>query len=270
MIPFLLAALVSLTLGCQIVQPPDSSRVTLEFLDVGQGDAILIRSPEGRTALVDAGPASILHKLETLDVDSIAIAIASHPHADHIGGMAEVIRSIPVSFYMDNGMPHTTRTYRDLLETLEHSTVTYLQATRRKLKLGSVTIHVLPPPDTGSINNRSIGLLVEFGKFTAILTGDSEVEELNYFLKLGIPRATVLKAAHHGARNGLTPAWLAAVRPQVVIVPVGAGNRYGHPSRWAMAYYSAVAKELYRTDTDGDIVVRGWKDGRYEVVTEGR
>lgn len=265
MTSLLLATLALLTLGAQDSTSRDSSYVELTFLDVGQGDAIVITSPEGKVGLVDAGPTSIAQKLRNYGVDSIDIAIASHPHADHIGGMAEVMRYFPVRFYMDNGVPHTTRTYRNLLRTLQYSNVTYLMPTRRTLELGSVSIHVLPPPESGSSNNRSIGLIVEYGEFTVILTGDSQVEELKYFIQLGVPHATVLKAAHHGARNGVTPAWLSATKPRVVVISVG-GNRYGHPSRWAMRYYQAVAQEIYRTDIHGDITIRGRRDGSYDVT----
>ena len=82
--------------------------VRVTFLDVGQADAILVRSPEGQTALVDAGRGEPLRTLRELEVEQIDLLVATHPHADHIGGMAGVINSIPVRFYMDNGQPHTT------------------------------------------------------------------------------------------------------------------------------------------------------------------
>ncbi len=262
----LVTALASLTIAAQTPAPQDSGYVELIFLDVGQGDAVVIKSPEGKVALIDAGRTSIVHKLDGYGIDSIAIAIASHPHADHIGGMAEIVTAMPLEFYMDNGAPHTTRTYRNLLRTLRASDVTYLAATSRNLGLGSVNIEVLPPPDNlENLNDRSIGLIVEYGEFKAILTGDSQVDELNYFIALGVPDVTVLKAAHHGSRNGVTPAWLAATKPEVVVISAGAGNSYGHPHRWAMRYYQTVAKQIYRTDLHGDVIVRGWKSGKYEV-----
>lgn len=98
-------------------QAADSVQIT--FFDVGQGDAAIIRSPEGKVALIDAGPdADIVTLLERHGVDTIAIAIASHAHADHIGGMEAVLRAFPVGYYLDNGLPHTTATYRNLMRAL--------------------------------------------------------------------------------------------------------------------------------------------------------
>jgi competence protein ComEC len=265
---YLLVA-ATLLAACAARDLPQADKAEIVFLDVGQGDAILIRSPEGKTALVDAGPGDILGALRRHGVDSIDIAIATHPHADHIGGMAAVIRNLPVRYYMDNGVPHTTAAYRRLMEALRASDVTYLEPTRRRISLGGVTLEVLPPPTAARTqNNRSVGLLVEYGEFRALLTGDSEVEELNYFLSLDVPDVTLLKAAHHGARDGVTPAWLNATRPEIVVISSGRGNPYGHPHPWALRYYRAVAKEVYRTDEDGEIVITLWPDGKYVVLTE--
>ena len=241
------------------------------FLDVGQGDAAIIRSPEGKVALVDAGrDLDILPLLRRHDIDSIDIAIASHPHADHIGGMERVIRSLPVRFYMDNGFPHTTATYMNLMRTLQASDVTYLEATARTISLGSVELTVLPPPARGeeNLNNGSIGIVVRYGEFTALLTGDSEVEELNYFLSRGVPDVTLLKAAHHGSRDAVSPAWLSATKPEVVVISCGRGNQYGFPHPWAMRYYGSVASAVYRTDLDGDVAVRIFSDGSYDVSVQ--
>jgi competence protein ComEC len=249
-------------------QLPDDRTARLVFLDVGQGDAIIIQSPEGKVALVDAGPGDgIAEDLRRHGIDSIDVAIATHPHADHIGGMAQVIRSMPVRYYMDNGVPHTTRTYRELMDELRRSDITYLEASARNLELGSVTLRVIPPPVAEGHNDRSIGLVVEFGPFRALMTGDSEVGELNHFLSLGMPDVDVLKAAHHGARDAVSPAWLSATKPEVVVISCGRDNRYGHPDPWALRYYETVARDVFRTDLDGEVIVTIGPDGEYAVVT---
>jgi len=267
LVPFFLVASYS---ACAHQQ--DAREVAeIIFLDVGQGDAAIIRSPEGKVALVDTGrDLDIVQLLHRHDIDSIDIAIASHPHADHIGGMERVIRSLPVRFYMDNGFPHTTATYMNLMRTLQASDVTYLEATARTISLGSVELTVLPPPAWGeeNLNNGSIGLVVRYGEFTALLTGDSEVEELNHFLSRGVPNVTLLKAAHHGSRDAVSPAWLSATRPEVVVISCGRDNQYGYPHPWAMRYYGSVASAIYRTDLDGDVAVRIFSDGSYEVSAQ--
>jgi len=173
---------------------PTDTTLAITFLDVGQGDAVLIRAPEGQTALVDAGPGDILPLLREMGVDGIDLLVATHPDADHIGGMANVIRSLPVRFYMDNGQPHTTATYRRLLAALEaRPDITYLEAVPRTISLGSAEIEVLPllPRATTDTNNRSVALVVRFGSFTALLSGDSEVRQLTHLVGQGVVYGTV-------------------------------------------------------------------------------
>lgn len=243
--------------------------VELIFLDVGQGDAIVVRSPEGKVALIDSGnDPGIVYLLRHHGIDSIDIVIASHPHADHIGGMPAVLASFPVRFYMDNGVPHTTATYRNVLWAVRNSDVTYLEATPRTIELGSIDIHVLPPmPGGDNLNNQSIGLLVEYGEFKALLTGDSEIAELNHFMSLDVSDVTLLKAAHHGSRDAVSPAWLSRTKPEVVVISVGGGNPYGHPHEWAMRYYRAASDATYRTDLHGEVTIQGNVDGTFVVST---
>lgn len=109
--------------------------VEITFLDVGQGDAILIRSPEGQTALIDSGPGiDLISQLTRLGVESLDLVVASHPHADHIGGMRQVLQNIPVRFYMDNGQPHTTRTYSVVMQELRNRPeITYLDGSSARV-----------------------------------------------------------------------------------------------------------------------------------------
>jgi competence protein ComEC len=267
MLPRWLSTLCAiLALGSRGALAQERAHVDLIFLDVGQADAIVVRSPEGKTALIDAGGSSIVHLLAALGIDTIDLAIASHAHADHIGGMAEVLRTFPVRYYMDNGTPHTTTTYQSLMSQLEASDVGYLEATARTISLGSVTLRILPPPAEGDHNNRSVGLVIEFGEFRAVLTGDSEWPELEHFLGGGVPDVTVLKAAHHGSNNGVTPEWLATTRPEIVVISVGAGNPYGHPHLEALGLYLS-AGPVYRTDIHGTIAILATRDGAFEVTT---
>lgn len=264
----LIGLLTALTLLPSLAAAAQDGPVTIQFLDVGQGDAIVIRSPEGRTALVDAGPSSITHLLRMLEVDTIDIAIATHAHLDHIGGMAEVLDRFTVLRYMDNGMAHGTSAYLQLMETVARSGVPYVDATEQTIDLGAATLRVLPPPSDATTQNvASVGLFVEHGGFRALLTGDAEWETIQHWLGAGVPAVTVLKAAHHGARNGVTPAWLVATKPRAVVISVGASNPFGHPDPWALRYYATTGRDIYRTDVHGTVTVRGYSNGRYEVTT---
>ena len=257
-------------LGCGVTAPaPVGESVRVTFLDVGQGDAVLIQSPEGQDALVDAGWSSPLTSLRALGVDELDLLVATHPHADHIGGIEDVINSIPVRFYMDNGQTHTTATYQNLANTLQQQTdITYLIAEPRSISLGSVGIEVLPllPVASTDFNNRSIGLVVRYGEFAAFLSGDSEVEELSFWTQQDVvPDVTVLKAPHHGSDDGFTSEFLEDAEPEVIAISVGS-NTYGHPHTEAMQAYTSTAETVLRTDLDGQITIVGYKDGRYEVV----
>jgi len=248
--------------------------VEVIFLDVGQGDAVVIKAPEGQTALIDAGPGVDLSSaLQSLDVKQLDLVVATHPHADHIGGMWQILQSTPVRFYMDNGQPHTTTTYSSVMQTLRsRPEITYLEAVPRTLQLGSVSIQVLPLPQypSSNLNNHSVGLLVEHGEFRAFLSGDSERPELTHFLQADIvPDVTLLKAPHHGSDDAVSDAFLQIARPEVVVISVGYGNTYGHPSPSALYTYRRYADQVFRTDQHGPVTVSGYEDGTYQVTLGG-
>lgn len=260
-------------LVCLACAPPAAGQerpVEITFLDVGQGDAVVIRSPDGRTAMVDAGPGDPLRHLARLGVESIDLLVASHPHADHIGGMTDVLTARPVRAFMDNGDPHTTETYLRLIGTVERlGAIRYLEATPRTVSLGPLTIEVLPlpPPGVGH-NDRSVGLVLRHGDFSAFLSGDSEEVELSYWLDAGVvPDVTLLKAPHHGSEDGFTFPFLEAARPEVVVVSVGGDNPYGHPRPEALTAFSSVADDVLRTDVAGQVTVLGFRDGTYRILT---
>jgi len=244
----------------------------LRFLDVGQGDAILIRHA-GKTVLVDAGETDgIVAILRGLGVDTIDLAVASHNHDDHIGGLDAVLQAFPVRVYLDNGHPANTRIQLRVLELVRDRGVTYRDAsalTDSVIALGDATLRVIPSPVTGSRvnpNDESVALLVEFAGFRALLTGDSERRELGALLREArIPDVDVLKAPHHGSRTGFMPSWLARARPEVVAISVGAGNTYGLPDEDALAAYGEGGRTVLRTDLDRDIVVTVDGRGCYEV-----
>jgi beta-lactamase superfamily II metal-dependent hydrolase len=241
----------------------------IAFIDVGQGDAVLISSPEGRRALIDAGPsrAGVDAQLRARGIDTLDLVIASHNHADHIGGMEAVLRSRRVRYYLDNGVPHTTATYQRVIAAVAASGAQYLRATARTITLGSVRLRVLPPPGIGGEqNDNSVGILLEYGTFRALFTGDSETGELAYWLaRDSVPRVSLVKAAHHGSWNGTSASWAERTRPSVVVVSVAARNAYGHPSPSALAQWQAVGARIYRTDVHGPITVTVRSDGVFSV-----
>jgi competence protein ComEC len=259
-----------------ITAPPycpltDSLGVLITFFDVGQGDATMLESPGGRRVLIDGGPSSerMAGLLRSRGVTRLELVVASHNHLDHIGGLPTVLRSMAVSNVMANGMPANTSVYGRFQSAVEASGATVLLPTSRTLRLDSLVVRVLPPsPDARSQNNASVGLVVSLGAFRAIFTGDAETEALESWLaRDSIPPVTLLKASHHGSANGLTARWANATRPTVVVFPVGAGNSYGHPATSVLRRWQQSAREIFRTDRDGTVRIRGCRDGSYTTAT---
>lgn len=245
----------------------------LRFLDVGQGDAALIRH-SGSTILVDAGPTNdIAGRLFELGVRDVDLLVVSHPHADHLGGADAVLETFPVRYYMDNGVPHTTRSYERVMDLVERIPVRYLRADRRTIRIGDATLEIIPAPPAlqgdPNLNNQSLAVVLRRGDFVALLTGDAETEAINGWLELdAVPSGvTVLKGGHHGSRNGVTPGLLSRTKPEVVVLSLGEGNSYGHPHEWAMRYYRAGGRRVLRTDESGDILFEVDPDGSYSIGT---
>ncbi len=262
----------SIFAGAEAQEPPPSDSLEVVFLDVGQGDAVLVRS-KGSAMLVDSGPEAPIAALRRLGVEQIDLLVSSHAHADHIGGALDVLSAFPVRFYMDNGVPHTTRTYLRLMQKLDAMPdVVYLSTEPRTIALGEAAVRVLPqPPSSGALashNNQSVALAVTLGKLSVLLTGDAEEERLDDLERRGaLPEdVTVLKASHHGSSNGFTRSFLERVNPEVVVISLGR-NSYGHPHPSAVAAYQARAKGLWRTDENGQVTVMGSPDGGYRVFS---
>jgi len=252
-----------------LVQP-----LELHFLDVGQGDAVLILAPTGQAALYDGGPPgrNLSRMLRERGVERLDLVIASHNHADHIGGLPEVIREFRPRFYMDNGIPHTTQAYRRVLEAVRDVDAQLIEPTARRIGLGEASLQILPPPGRKAWghNDNSIGVIVTYGDFRASLLGDAERAQQEWLLRgqaQHLRPVAVHKASHHGSRNGDIAAMTQRLRPQVVVIGVSDGNQYGHPHAEALSLYAAAGAKVYPTDRHGTVVIRGHRDGRHEVRT---
>lgn len=250
----------------------DPEGILIHFLDIGQGDAALIRAPDGRHVMIDAGPdrGTALRWLRTLGVDSLALIIGSHNHLDHIGGFPAILQAMPVRTAMENGMVTATRIYRDFVYALERRGTTVLEATARTLRVGGLELTVLPPwQQATEQNDASIGVVVRHGAFRALFTGDAELEALAHWTRAAaIPRVQVVKVGHHGSRNATTAALVQAARPALAVISVGAGNTYDHPHPEALALWQAPDRRILRTDLSGTIAVRGCMDGSVHLATQ--
>ncbi|EYB69565.1 metallo-beta-lactamase superfamily hydrolase-like protein [Deinococcus phoenicis] len=252
-----------------------AGQVVIRFLDVGQGDAVLVRSPEGKTLLYDGGrsPSRLAGYLQTYGVDRLDLMIASHADADHIAGLVPAAQQARPRLFINNGLAGTTQTWDRLVTALKDAGTTFQKANNQVIKLGSVKVRVIAPPAGmgDDQNDNSVGVRIEFGDFRALMTGDSEKPETQAWLAERRPEVEgpfqVYKSIHHGAANGDHPAWLAAVRPENVVISVGENN-YGHPTQTALDLYKHNGVRIYRTDRQGTVTFTGSADGTYTVTTD--
>ena len=241
------------------------------FLDVGQGDAALLRSA-GATMLIDGGPRdhedNLLADLEELGVDHLDYMVATHPHEDHIGGLPGVMEQIAVE---ECWMPEDaadTWTYTHFLEALEtHDVAVAVPQPGDTISFGSCTVTVLAPlSGAEEHNNNSLVLRVVCGETAFLFTGDMEDAEERELLGSGADlSADVLKVAHHGSRYTTGMEFLRAVSPEVAVISCGAGNEYGHPHSALLQRLDYLEIKTYRTDQMGTVVIIS--DGRTLSVT---
>jgi beta-lactamase superfamily II metal-dependent hydrolase len=256
--------------------------VVVEVLDVGQGDSILIRSPEGKTALIDAGPTKkgALTALERMGIQRLDLVAISHHHSDHYGGMEEVVRAMKPRYFLASNSHHSTKSYLKLLQTVQSQGVIAIQPTSRprKIELGSVALTIFPqaPEDRAEENNNSIGLRLQYGSFSFLLTGDSEESERRWWLQDHadlVRGGTILKLAHHGSRNGTDARWLAAVRPELAVASMGRNNEFGHPHAETLSLLRHTGIPLLRTDQLGTLAIesngRDWNVVRPALTRRG-
>lgn len=254
------------------------------FLDVGQGDAILISFPDGTAGLVDAGPPTgawfLPEMIRARGIVSLDFVAATHADLDHIGGMEAVLRNLPVHHVYTSGTQSTSPEFQSM------------EATRRELAIpetvlrrgdeitlgGGAGITVLHPTaefvggDIGR-NEASLVLLVEYAGRRILLTGDAEEAAEESMRSAGLlPKVDILKAAHHGARESTGSALLNATEPGIAIISCGVANRYGHPAPEVMQRLTSREVDVWRTDHDGTISLRIDSDGtiRINATRRGR
>lgn len=266
--------LAALSLGIWLIRcawPKPKLRVT--FLDVGQGDSIVLETSDGAVVLVDAGPAGenesdwdagrriVVPYLRRRGIRSIDAVFLTHPHSDHVGGMAAAFSAFPVRMAIDVGIPHPSAQYKAFLKGIKRRKASLITARRgQSLKLGSYTlIQVLNPPEKlfhgtrDDINNNSLVLLVECGWVRMLLAGDIEAQAEAILLE-SVPKVDLLKVSHHGSRFGSTEAFLRLCRPRIAVISVGK-NLFGHPDPRVLDRLALCGARVFRTDKHGAVTV---------------
>jgi len=235
--------------------------LAVHIIDVGQGDAIFVQSPEGKTMLIDGGEKNGMAEryLDSLGVRTIDVVVATHPHLDHIGGLPAIIQKYEVKqVVMPRVTSVTTVIYQQLLETIKAKG---LRVTEGKagliLDLGSLTsVECLAPNGTEykDLNDYSVVLKLSYGNTSFLLTGDAtsvSEKEMLQFHKAKL-KATILKIGHHGSSGSSSTAFMNEVAPTVAVFSVGRGNSFGHPTQTIWERVSA--SHLFRTDEQGTVI----------------
>lgn len=253
---------------------PSSQNLTVHFLDVGQGDSILIEY-ENESMLIDAGESDqgevVTSYLQEKGISTLDYVVATHPHSDHIGGMDDVLSNFQIEHFIDSGYPHTSKTYENTLITVAMKNIPFevIKAGKTINFDPAVDIEVLNPASTYSdeLNENSVVLKVTYGETSFLLMGDAGLESEERIMKAGYDvDSDILKVGHHASRSGSGEAFISAVSPEVSIIEVGARNDYKHPHAEILDRLQKTSK-VYRTDLDGTIIVT--TDGStYTVMTE--
>lgn len=247
----------------------DGEGLALHFLDVGQGDATLIRTPGDRWVLLDAGPADqrmdagqrvVGPYLARQGARRLEAVLVSHAHADHLGGLPAVLRRIPTAVVLEPGMPAPDAGYATFLDWVAADGQRWRPARRGdSFLVDGVRFEVLHPDTTWSwwgldLNENSLVVRLEWRGFVALLPGDAGFPAES--LMAGrVGRADLLKVGHHGSRGSTSEGFLAETRPVMAVVSAGRNNRHGHPAPAALERLAAAGARVFRTDRDGTIRV---------------
>jgi competence protein ComEC len=245
-----------------------SNQLEVTFLDVGQGDAILIRTPDNRAILVDAGPDSCAPFLPRMirerGVKELDTVILTHCDADHLGGMAELFEEMPPTRLITNGNMTTTLEYQELVHEVYKQHIPVYKASRGNSLLDEesrVILRVLNPEketilDIKDQNETSLVLYLEYAGKSFLLTGDAETKAELEMIKDQLPiDCDILKAGHHGSKHSTSSLFLQATTPDLVIFSAGKGNRYRHPAEETLNRLRTEKIPSLRTDQDGSITI---------------
>lgn len=255
----------------------NDNKLHIVFCDVGQGDAILVKTPKNSFMLFDSGPddkvVGCLGRHMPFWDHHLSMALLTHPHADHLNGFVSVFGSYSIDQFITERLANKTIGYKKLMsEVKETHTPEEMALSGDSIKTETVSLKFVGPTDTylhdtsprGFIGETgefgSLETLINYGNFKALLTGDSQAVELQQAESLMGGQITVLQVPHHGSKTGLTADVLSVLHPELAVISVGAHNKYGHPAPTTLDLLQQFHIPILRTDQSGDI----------EIVSDGQ
>ncbi len=241
----------------------------VDFVDVGQGDAIFIQFPRGGNFLIDGGKIwegrrKLKPYLWKKGIQKIDVLLLTHPDADHVGGLIPILKGFRVGMVLDPGLVHTSSLYQEFLQLIDKKDIPYESISQGDEIKGfyRTTIQALHPSlplltGRGHLNNNSVVLLVRYGKVRFLLTADiSEAGEKRIMERSKELEVDVLKVPHHGGRSSACRNFVELVNPEIAVICCGRNNPYGHPHPETLKLYKELGIKIYRTDLDGTVVVK--------------
>jgi len=247
-----------------LIDSVSENKMIVNFVDVGQGDCTLITC--GDTAvLVDSGEYAnaqkVINYIKNQGVNDIDLVIATHPHSDHIGSMAKVLKAFEIGDVIMSEIPEsiipTTTAYEKFLNAVSERATDVIPAVAgQSYKYGELRVDILGPvKDYDDLNNMSVVCKISYGETSVMLAGDAETDAEADMLKKNYSfNSNLLKVGHHGSKTSSSAEWLKAVNPQYAVISCGLNNDYGHPHQKALKRLQKQNIEYFRTDLLGDIV----------------
>ncbi len=276
---FLIVAALFFLLGCVLIYQNityNNKKLHVVICDVGQGDAIFIRTPQGSDILIDGGPddkvLSCLSKHMPFWDKDLELVILTHPHSDHFTGLFSVLKNYKVKVFATEDLENKTLSFGELMKIIKDQAIPtrfVFAGDRFRLKdgvefeiVGPTKEFLLQTSPGGTIGESSefgsVETLMSFVKFSMLLTGDSQADELEQAIGLTqdkLYNLSVLQVPHHGSRFGLTAEILDVLNPKIAAISVGAKNKYGHPTPFILDLLKSKNIKILRTDQNGEVEI---------------
>ena len=256
------ALMTTLLAGCTSTTTSEAGDdMRVHFLDVGQGDSILIESPNDEYMLIDGGDKGsgdeIVAYLQQRGIDTLDVVVATHPDADHIGGLIDVLENVTIERWVDSGKAHTSQTYIEMLSLIDEKGIDFTVAERGDTVAfdDALTVDVVyADPASNDNNEASVVLKMTYNERSFLFAADAGIKEEGKMASSDID-ADVLKAGHHGSNTSSSEAFIQAVSPDITVLSYGEGNKYGHPHKEVTDLLAKYNSLVYSTAESGTIVI---------------